>query len=160
MNHQGGAGERHSLRGPIDRPALIAIRDLCAEIEPLVTATLDDFLNPSRCTVSFDDGLRDADSTRLDVRWTRLGDYSFHYTERGGIDCRWDRHPHGGDYVACTGLAHSHPPPDASSDPQAVEESCITHASPHLVTRAVLKCWREAYHAESVEPLNAISNPP
>jgi hypothetical protein len=29
-----------------------------------------------------------------------------------------------------------------------------------LVTRAVFKLWRVAYHTESYEPLNAGSNPP
>jgi len=49
--------EDHSLRGPIDRPALITIRDLVDEAEPLATPQLDDFLNPSVLEVSLDNGL-------------------------------------------------------------------------------------------------------
>lgn len=155
-----GASESHSLRGPIDRPALIAIRDVVNETEPLATAALDDFLTPSSLEISFDDGLRGADTARIDVQWTTLDDYKFHYTDSRGIDLRWGKHPHDGDYVNVTGLAHYHPPPDASSDPNEVEDSYIEQSAVTLVARAVLKLWRAAYHAGSLGPLNAGRNPP
>jgi hypothetical protein len=76
------------------------------------------------------------------------------------VDLRWGNHPHGGDYVHVPDTEHYHPPPDASSDPDAVEASCITGSPEELVTRAVCKLWRVAYHADSYAPLNAASNPP
>lgn len=152
--------EGHSLRGPIDRPALITIRDIVVEAEPLATPQLDDYLNPSVLEVTLGDGLRDADSARIDVQWTTRDDYKFHYTDSGGVNVRWGSHPHDGDYVHVPGLEHYHPPPDASSDPDDVEESCIEQSPEELVTRAVLELWRVAYHTDSYAPLNTGSNPP
>lgn len=155
-----GYDEAHTLRGPIDRAALIAIRDVIDEIEPLASAVLDDFLDPTVLEVTFEDGLCDADAARIDVQWTTQDDYKFHYTDSAGIDLRWGRHPHDGDYVNVSGFEHYHPPPAASSDPTEIEQSCITQATQVLVTRAVLKLWRVAYHEESLTPLNTGSNPP
>jgi len=155
-----GQNESHSLRGPVDRPALITIRDLFMQNEPLATATLDDFLNPSALEVQYEDGLLSADQSRIDIQWTTRNDYKYHYTDVAGIDFRWGQHPHDGDYVQVPGLEHYHPPPDASSDPADVEASCINQRPETLVTRAVIKLWRTAYHAESLTPLNAGRNPP
>lgn len=152
--------EAHALRGATDRPALLAIRDAIEEMEPLATARLDDYLNPSVLEVELADGLRDAEEARIDVTWTTRDDYKYHYTDPTGVDLRWGNHLHGGDYVRASGQEHYHPPPDASSDPDAVEASCITRSPEELVTRAVLKLWRVAYHADSHAPLNAASNPP
>jgi hypothetical protein len=160
MPKPSGIEESHSLRGPIDRPALITIRDTIDEIEPLATPTLDDYLNPSVLEVRFEDGLCEADSGRIDVQWTIRGDYKFHYTDSEGVNFRWGKHPHDGDYIHVPGFEHYHPPPDASSDPKEVEESCIKQSPETLVTRAVLKLWRVAYHSQSYDPLNAGSNPP
>lgn len=154
------SAEPHTLRGAIDRPALIAIRDLFNDEEPLASAELDDFLNPSVLEVEFDDGLLDAAEARIDVQWTTRDDYKYHYTDSLGVNLRWDRHPHDGDYVHVTDLEHYHPPPNASSDPTEVEESCIEQSPETLVTRAVLTLWRTAYHEQSLTPLNAGSNPP
>ena len=152
--------ESHSLRGPTDRPALITIRDVFNTEEPLATAQLDDFLDPQTLEVRFDDGLCEAENARIDIQWTTRDDYKFHYTDSQEVNFRWDKHPHDGDYVRVTGIEHYHPPPDASSDPTAVEDSCITQSPEILVTRAVLKLWRVAYHTDSWSPLNAGSNPP
>lgn len=152
--------ESHSLRGPIDRPALITIRDVIDESEPLATPALDDFLNPSVLEVELADGLCDAENARIDVQWTTRGDYKFHYTDSNDVNFRWGNHPHDGDYIHVPGFEHYHPPPNASSDPSEVEESCIKQSPEALVTRAVLKLWRVAYHTESYAPLNAGSNPP
>lgn len=160
MNGTHGSAERHSLRGAIDRPALLAIRDIFENEEPLAAATVDDFINPTTLEVRFDDGLCDADSCRLDVQWTVHDDYTFHYTDTLNVNLRWGRHPHGGDYRNVTGLAHYHPPPDASSDPTEVEDSCIEQSRDILVARAVLKLWRTAYRAGSLTPLNTGKNPP
>jgi hypothetical protein len=155
-----GPSESHSLRGPIDRPALIAIRDRVTELEPLASASLDDFLDPSVLEVSLDDGLLTAETARIDIQWTTADDYKFHYTDSEGVDLRWGKHPHDGDYVRVPDLEHYHPPPDASSDPTEVEASCIEQSPAKLVTRAVLKLWRVAYHADSLVPLNTGHNPP
>ena len=152
--------EPHTLRGATDRPALLTIRDVVEKMEPLATAELDDYLNPSVLEVEFDDGLCGADEARIDNQWTTRGDYKFHYTDTNEVNLRWGRHPHAGDYVHVSGLEHYHPPPDASSDPDEVEASCISQSPEELVTRAVLKLWRVAYHTDSYEPLNAGRNPP
>ena len=160
MGEYHGGTEAHTLRGPTDRPALLAIRDVFDADEPLATAELDDYLDPTRLEVAFDDGLCGADTARIDIQWTTRDDYAFHYTDSRGIDLRWGKHPHGDDYRNVPDLEHYHPPPDASSEPSEVEESCITQSPETLVARAVLKLWRVAYHAESVSLLNARSNPP
>lgn len=152
--------EFHSLRGPIDRPALLTIRDIIERGEPLAAPSLDDYLNPTVLEVLLDDGLCRAESARIDVQWTTQADYKFHYTDSGGVNFRWGKHPHDGDYIHVPGRGNYHPPPDATSDPDEVEESCIKQSAEALVTRAVLKLWRVAYHADSYKPLNTASNPP
>lgn len=160
MSGTRGTDERHSLRGAIDRSALLTIRDVFNDEEPLATATLDDFLNPTTLEVTFDDGLCGADSCRLDVQWTVQDDYKIHYTDTLNVNLRWGKHSHDGDYINVTGLEHYHPPPDASSDPNKVEDSCIKQSPEILVARAVLKLWRTAYHADSLKTLNMGRNPP
>lgn len=152
--------ESHSLRGPIDRPALLTIRDIIEREEPLAAPSLDDYLNPTVLEVPLEDGLRRAKSARIDVQWTTRADYKFHYTDADGVNFRWGNHPHDGDYIHVPGREHYHPPPDATSDPDDIEECCIKQSVKVLVTRAVLKLWRVAYHADSYDPLNAASNPP
>ncbi|WP_254831373.1 hypothetical protein [Haloglomus salinum] len=152
--------EGHSLRGPLDRPALMTIRDIIDELEPLATPALDDYLDPSVLEVTLEDGFCDAEHGRIDVQWTTRGNYKFHYTDSEGVNFRWGKHPHDGDYIHALGLEHYHPPPDASADPNEVEDSCIKQSPEALVTRAVLKLWRVAYHGRSYDPLNAGRNPP
>jgi hypothetical protein len=117
-------------------------------------------LSPSTLEVQYDDGLLSADQSRIDIQWTTRNDYKYHYTDAAGVNLRWGRHPHDGDYVQVTGLEHYHPPPDASADPTEVEASCINQRPETLLTRAVIKLWRAAYHASSLDPLNAGRNPP
>lgn len=160
MSGSSAQAEDHTLRGAIDRSALLTIRDIIEEMEPLATSRLDDYLNPSVLDVSLDDGLSDADGARIDVQWTTQDDYKFHYTDTSDVNLRWGNHPHRGDYVHVSGTEHYRPPPHASSDPADVEDSCITQSPEELVTRSVLKLWRAAYHTGSYSPLNAGSNPP
>jgi hypothetical protein len=152
--------EGHVLRGPIDRAALITVRDLINEEEPLASATLDEFLNPTTLEVAFEDGLCEAETARIDIQWTIQNDYKYHYTDSTGVDLRWGRHPHDGDYSNVSGLAHYHPPPDGSSKPAEVEGSRITQSTEVLVTRAILTLWRVAYHEESLRALDTGHNPP
>lgn len=152
--------ETHSLRGPTDRAALLTIRDIIDSEEPLATPTLDDYLNPKTVEVQLNDGLRAATAARIDVQWTINSDYKFHYTDTEDVNFRWGKHPHDDDYIHVKGLEHFHPPPNASSNPDEVADSCIEQSFEALVTRAVLKLWRTAYQQDSYEPLNAASNPP
>lgn len=160
MSDTSDRAETHTLRGATDRPALLTIRDIIAEMEPLATPELDDYLHPSALEVTLDDGLCKADEATIEIQWTTRDDYKFHYTDTEGVNLRWGKHPHGGDYTHVPGLEHYHPPPDASSDPDEVEASCITQSPEALVTRAVLKLWRVAYHTNAYAPLNAGRNPP
>jgi len=152
--------ESHSLRGATDRAALITIRDIIGEIEPLATPQLDDYLHPTVLEVALSDTIGEADTARIDVVWTAQGDYKFHYTDSKGVNLRWGKHPHDGDYIHVPGLEHYHPPPEASSDPDAVVASCIEQTPEELVTRAVFKLWRVGYHVDSYEPPNEGQNPP
>nr|WP_254859354.1 hypothetical protein [Natronomonas gomsonensis] len=86
--------EAHTLRGATDRPALLTIRDTIEEMEPLATAELDEYLNPSVVAVSLNDGLCDAGEARFDIQWTTENDYKFHYTDTEGVNLRWGAHPH------------------------------------------------------------------
>lgn len=160
MTRRSQTEEAHSLRGAIDRPALLTIRGIIEREEPLATLELDNYLNPTVLEVMLDDGLCRADAARIDVQWTTYADYKFHYTDSEGVNFRWGKHPHDGDYIHVPGLEHYHPPPNATSDSDKVEKSCIQQSPEALVTRAVLKLWRVAYHADSYAPLNAASNPP
>jgi len=83
-------------------------------------------------------------------------DYKFHYTDTEAVAFRWGKHPHAGDYVNVSGLEHYHPLPTAGSDADEVEESCIRQSLEALVTRAVLKLWRVAYHTDSHAPLSVV----
>ena len=160
MSDSSDQAEIHTLRGATDRPALLTIRGIIEEMEPLATPELDDYLNPSALEVAFDDGLCDADEATIEIQWTTRDDYKFHYTDTDEVNFRWGKHPHGGDYVHVPGFEHYHPPPHANSDPDEVEASCIRQTPEALVTRAVLKLWRVAYHTDSYAPLNAGENPP
>lgn len=144
----------HRLRGAIDGDVLVTIRDLFVREEPLASATVDDLVNPTTTTVELTAGLFEGATGRFDIQWTIEGDYEFHYTE-DQCDFRWGHHPHDGDY-GVRGYAHFHPPPDASSAPNEVQESCFTVHRPTFVARGVLKNWRAAYH-DGREALNSLS---
>jgi hypothetical protein len=140
--------------GTIDLPALRRIRDLWLDIEPLVErAEYDDPIDPTAVRIPLDDGIADANSARIDVQWSRLGNYSYHYVDSQDVNWRFDRHPN--DHSpAC----HFHPPPDA--DRADAVRSCITVEEVSLVTRAVHKMWRAAYSAADLDRINSLSNPP
>lgn len=146
--------EDSEVFGPIDAGALREIRDLFLELEPLVeTASLDDPLNPQMLSVGLSDGVGDASTARLDVRWSLAGNYAVHYTDDRDRNIRFDRHPKPG-----APARHFHPPPDAPSRP--VELSCITVSEATLVTRAVLQRWRHAYDRGTLDGINDAKNPP
>jgi hypothetical protein len=81
--------ESHTLRGAIDRKALLTIRVICNQEEPPATATVDDYLSPNLLPIELADGLLDAESARIDIQWTTQGDYKFHYTDTLNQNFRW-----------------------------------------------------------------------
>jgi hypothetical protein len=140
--------------GSIYLPALQRIRDLWLELEPLVdTTAYDNVVAPTELQISLTDGLGDADGARLDIQWSELGMYSFHYIDTGNLNWRFDRHPN-----THSPETHFHPPPDAATT--AADPSCIEVTEVPLVTRAVYVMWRAAYESADMDQLNGASNPP
>lgn len=139
--------------GPIDYDALVEIRDVFLDAEPLVTHhSLDGRLDPQPALrVTVDDEFGSSPCGRFDIVWTEYNCYHFHYTEDDGIEFRFDRHPEPN-----APPKHFHEPPDAETR----VPSCIEVEPPELVTRAVLKCWRTALSADDPSKLNSRSNPP
>lgn len=90
--------------------------------------------------------------------WTTRDDYNIHYTDDAGVDLRWDVHPN--DYPPALDDKHFHPPPNATSDPASVEDSCIEVSELVLVARATHVLWRHAYEQGSFEAVNELVNPP
>ena len=150
--------ESHSLGGGIDAGAL---HDFCSEferLEPLARGALDDPVNPSELRLQLDDGIGEATTATITIRWSVWDDYNIHYSDSTGRDLRWDVHPN--EYIRPNGDAHYHPPPDASSDDTDVEASCIEVTELVLVARAVHQLWRAGYDTGTPDPLNAATNPP
>jgi len=140
--------------GRISLPALRRIRTLWLDLEPLVeTTAYDDTVSPSELHVELSDGLGTADNARLDIRWSELDMYSFHYVDTDDVDWRFDRHPN-----THSPERHFHPPPDASTT--EAEGSCIDVTEVSLATRAVHAMWRAAYDHDDRRRLNNASNPP
>ena len=83
-------------------------------------------------------------STRLDIRWTTVGDFSIHYVEEWEQDdrweCRWDKHPKD------VGRQHFHPPPDAGkADPTELPTDYRSMMSVVLVyvSERIAETWDE-----------------
>lgn len=153
-----GSAESHSTRGPIDGDKLYDFQQAFGRLEPLATGELDDVVDPSLLQIRFDDGIGVASHARLDVRWTVRDDYNIHYTDSENRNLRWDVHPH--DFPRPTDERHFHPPPEASSALQSVEESCIEISEVTLVARATHALWRHAYENGTFEGINVITDPP
>ena len=150
--------ESHSLRGAIDAGALHDFRAEFERLEPLASGSLDDPVSPSELRLQLDDGIGEATTATLTVRWSVEDDYNVHYSDETGQNLRWDVHSH--EYTAPDGDGHYHPPPNASSDDDDVEASCIRVIELVLVARAVHQLWRAGYDSGSVDPLNDVTNPP
>ena len=148
----------HSMRGPIDGPSLFDFRAEFERLEPLATGELDDPVDPTALTILLADGVGPANTARLDVRWTTVGDYNVHYTDSEDRNLRWDVHPH--DFPHPAKDCHFHPPPNASNAPDDVEPSCIEVSEVVLVARAVRALWRLAYDEGEFEEIHAVENPP
>jgi len=139
-------GDMDGPVGPVDVPVLRQLRDLILGEEPLSeSVTFDDPVNPTELVVGFSTGYQS--SGRMEITWWESGAYRFHYTETGGIDFRFDRHPKDD-----APEAHFHPPPNAGV---AVSSVLAGATHPQVVARAVLSQWRAAIvDAETVELLN------
>lgn len=138
--------------GPLDVTALEQIREEFTRVDGLVeTAGLDSLLDPTELRVHLDDGIRDAEWCRFDVRWYRTGYYNIHHSDENDFDFRFDYHP-----KPNAPRKHFHPPPNAG----AARQSCIRVVQPKLVTRAVHKVWRRAYETGDATHLNTAENPP
>jgi hypothetical protein len=92
------------------------------------------------------------------VRWTTVGDYNVHYSDTSDRNLRWDIHPH--EFSTPSGDQHLHPPPDASNVDEDVEPSCIDADRVALVARAVHLLWRQALDEDTLDNINAGTNPP
>jgi hypothetical protein len=151
--------DRVGAFGAIYPPALQRIRNLWVDMEPLVTDTgYDDPVAPTELVIELSDGLGDADTARLDIQWSELDNYSFHYVDSAGMNWRFDRHPN-----THSPEAHFHPPLEQESSDAptaAAEPSCIRVEEVSLVTRAVVAMWRAAYESGDHGRLNSLSNPP
>lgn len=150
--------ERHSLRGAIDAGALHDFRTEFERLEPLANGSLDDPVSPSELRLRLDDGIDEATSATITVRWSVQSDYNVHYSDDVGRNLRWDVHPH--EYTEPNGDAHYHPPPNASSDDNNIEASCIRVTELVLVARAVHQLWRTGYDNGTVDLLNDAADPP
>jgi len=150
--------ESHSLRGAIDAGALHDFRTEFERLEPLANGSLDDVVSPGELRLQLHDGIGEATTAAITVRWSVRDDYNVHYSDDVGRNLRWDVHPH--QYTAPDGDGHYHPPPNASSDEDDVEASCIGVTEIVLVARAVHQLWRTGYDGESVDQLNDATNPP
>ncbi|QSG10575.1 Uncharacterized protein HSBGL_0134 [Halapricum desulfuricans] len=115
-------------------------------------------MNPDELRLHLDDGIGEATSANLTVRWSVQNDYNVHYSDDTGRNLRWDVHPH--EYTEPDGDGHHHPPPNASSDDDDVAESCIRVTEIVLVARAVHQLWRAGYESGTAEPLNDATDPP
>lgn len=150
--------ESHALRGAIDAGALHDFRTEFERLEPLASGVLDDPVNPGELRLHLDDGIGEASTATITVRWSVRDDYNVHYTDVADRNLRWDIHPH--DYTVPQDGRHYHPPPDASADDDDVEASCIAVTELVLVARAVHRLWRTGYETGAVAPLNDAVNPP
>lgn len=120
----------------------------------MVDATVyDDVVAPTELQISLSDGPDDAESARLDIQWSELGMYSFHYVDTEDINWRFDRHPN-----SHSPEIHFNPSPDAATT--AAEPSCLGVSEGSLVTRAVHAMWRAAYENDDIARLNSASNSP
>jgi hypothetical protein len=150
--------ESHSLRGAVDAGALHDFRSEFERLELLASGSLDDPVSPSELCLHLDDGIDEATTATLTIRWSVQNDYNVHYSDDTGRDLRWDVHPH--EYTTPDGDGHYHPPPNASSDDDDVEASCIEVTEIVLVARAVHQLWRAGYETGVADPLNDATNPP
>jgi hypothetical protein len=139
--------------GSIDYDALLKIRNVFLDNEPLVTHhDLDGRLDPQpELNITVDEGFGSSPCGRFDISWTQRNYYNFHHTEPDGVDCRFDRHPEPNIQEK-----HFHEPPDANSR----VPSCIEVEPVELVTLAVIKCWRTALRRNDPSLMNSKSNPP
>jgi hypothetical protein len=87
-----------------------------------------------------------------------LGDYNVHYSDTSDHNLRWDIHSH--KFSIPPDDRHFHPPPDVSNVDEDVDPSCIDANRVALVARAVHLLWRQALDEDTLDSINAGTNPP
>ncbi|ESS05331.1 MAG: hypothetical protein A07HB70_02373 [uncultured archaeon A07HB70] len=150
--------ESHSLRGAVDAGALHDFRFEFERLEPLASGSLDDPVSPRELRLWLDDGIGEATTTTITVRWSVRDDYNVRYSDDADRDLRWDIHPH--EYTRPDSNSHYHPPPNASSDGDDVDPSCLRVTELALVARAVHQLWRAGYESGTAAPLDDATDPP
>ena len=158
MQFDSGESESHALRGAIDVAKLNAFRDAFVSIEPMASGTIDDRVDPRELRLTIPYGVRDAAETKFTVRWTAVGDYNVHYSDTSDHNLRWDIHSH--KFSIPPDDRHFHPPPDVSNVDEDVDPSCIDANRVALVARAVHLLWRQALDEDTLDSINAGTNPP
>jgi hypothetical protein len=73
--------EGHSLQGPIDAGALHGFRAEFERLEPLASGSLDDVVSPSELRLQLTDGIGEATTATITVRWSVQNDYNIHYSD-------------------------------------------------------------------------------
>jgi hypothetical protein len=105
-------GDDGASAAPIDRPVLERMQSRFAGSRTFESAEIIDAGN-LHLRIELSGAYYPGEvSTRIEIRWYRNGDFSFHYQEErrdSTWGCRWDRHP-----SAHNSRDHFHPPPAAS----------------------------------------------
>ena len=158
MQLDSGERESHTPRGAIDVAKLDAFRDAFVSIEPVSSGTIDDRVDPRELRLTIPYGVGDAAETKFTVRWTAVGDYNVHYSDTSDHNLRWDIHSH--KFSIPPDDRHFHSPPDASNVDEDVDPSCIDANRVALVARAVHLLWRQALDEDTLDSINAGTNPP
>lgn len=144
--------ELYSLRDAIDAVALHDFRSGFERLEPLASGSLDDLVSPRELRLQLNDAIGEATTATITVQWSVRDDYNVHCSDDMDQNLRWDLHPY--KYTTPDRDGHYHPPPNASSDDNDVEASCIRVTEIILVVRAVHQLWRAGYESGTVDPLN------
>jgi hypothetical protein len=143
--------ESHSLRGAIDAGALNEFRAEFERLEPLASGLLDDPVSPGELRLRLDDGIGEATTVTVTVRWSGRDDDNVHYSDDSDRDLRWDVHQH--EYTDPEGHGHNHPPPNASSNDDNVEASCLELTELVFGAR-VHRLWRAGDGGGTPDPRN------
>lgn len=123
--------------GEIDLQALKTIHDIFKNQEPLTEETKFEGPTgslPRSLVIEMSEGIQS--KGKFEIRWDEQNFYNIQYIENEDLKFRFDNHPN-----LHSSRKHYHPPP--KSDRDKPEKSCIKVEKPTLVTRAIIKIWRE-----------------
>jgi hypothetical protein len=108
---------------------------------------------PTELQISFTDGLGDAESAQLDIQWSELRMYWFHYVDSDDVNWRFDRHPN-----THSPEIHFYPPARGCNDGRRT----VLHRRHRSLTRdACRPCdVASSLRGRHIEQLNSASHPP